>query len=103
MPASPQGELLPFKVRDRRDPGWHWNQNEIVDTWGAIIGGRGIAIYTVLSRFSRDNQVELSWAKIKHHAGFSRSTVFRTLRQLEDLGLLGCRQRPGEANTYFLV
>ncbi len=96
--------LLPFKVRDRRAPGWHWEQNEIIDLWGPVIGAYGVAVYSVLSRFSRDNEVdELSAPRIAGLLKMSRSKVFSSLRQLEDLGLLGRRSKPGGESTYLLA
>jgi len=104
MPEPAQDNLLPFKVRDRRAPGWHWNQNEIVDLWGPVIGAYGVAVYSVLSRFSRDNEVdELSWPRIARLLKVSRTMVFKTLRQLEGHGLIRHRQRPGGESTYILV
>jgi len=104
MPEPAQDNLLPFKVRDRRAPGWHWNQNEIVDLWGPVIGAYGVAVYNVLSRFSRDNEVdELSAPRIALLLKMSRSKVFQILRALEGHGLLGRKQKPGGENTYILV
>ena len=96
MPEPVQDNLLPFKVRDRRAPGWHWNQNEIVDLWGPVVGAYGVAVYNVLSRFSRDNEVdELSAPRIALLLRMSRSKVFQILKALEAHGLLGRRHRPG--------
>ena len=104
MPKPVQAELLPFKVRDKRVSGWHWEQNELIDRWAPVIGAYGVAIYNVLSRFSRDNEVEgLSAARIARLLKMSRTKVFEVLRQMEDFGLLGRRSKPGGESTILLA
>lgn len=48
-----------IKIRDRRNKGWFWVDNEIIDTYGKYIGPLGIAVYLSLCRHA---DVQSQWS-----------------------------------------
>src|SRR5208337_3326107 len=90
-PASPTEQAaLPFIVRDQREPGWFFIDNEIVDKFGPRLGAYGFAVYGLLCRRCKHatQQVDnLSQRDIAASLGISQATVGKSLSLLADLGL----------------
>ncbi|MHB9026282.1 MAG: helix-turn-helix domain-containing protein [Armatimonadota bacterium] len=85
-----------FHVRDQRDPGWAWFDNEIIDVYarricadGKPLGVGGVAVYAMLARFAGTRgHCHLSLSRIADTLGISRPTVIKYLGKLEEMGLI---------------
>jgi hypothetical protein len=79
-----------FVVRDQRQPGWFFVDNELIDKFGKQLGAYGVAVYAVLARYSKNStqQVNLSQRDIAAMLGISQGRVRASLRELVDAGLI---------------
>jgi DNA-binding transcriptional MocR family regulator len=79
-----------FAVRDQREPGWFFVDNEILDRYGSDLGAYGVAVYNVLSRHTRNErqQVNLSNRDIAATLGISHDRVRKSLADLVNMGLI---------------
>ena len=77
-----------FEVRDQREPGWFYIDNEIVDLYGSRLGAYGVAVYAVLSRHEKNHTVRLSQRDIAAALGISQDRVRKSLAQLAELRLI---------------
>jgi hypothetical protein len=90
-PASPAQATLPFIVRDQRQWGWYFVDNEIIDKYGPELGAYGVAVYTVLCRHSwrsRTQQVDISQRDIAAYLKISQDAVRKSIHKLVTLGLV---------------
>jgi len=93
-----------IRLRDQRVPGWYWSQNELIDQVARRVGVYGIAVYNVLARLSRHDEVSgVSAETIAATLGCSRAQVFRSLAALEKAGALMRRSVSGAESSYTLV
>ncbi len=96
-----------FAVRDQREPGWFYIDNEIVDVHGVQLGAYGIAVYNVLSRYQRNQQVSLSQRDIAAALGISQDAVRTALKLLAEVPLIyidvPTRRSPGLVSTITLL
>ncbi len=51
-----EGNQVKFKVRDKRNKGWFFVDNEYLNGYGKVLGGLGIAIYVDLCRHADSDQ-----------------------------------------------
>src|SRR5215469_15093875 len=98
-----------LEIRDQRQPGWFFVDNEVIDRHGRQLGAYGIAVYSVLSRYAKNGtqQVDLSGRDIAAAIGISQDRVRKSLADLVDLGLI-ChiipeRTAPGLISTITLL
>jgi DNA-binding Lrp family transcriptional regulator len=98
---------LQFIVRDQREPGWFFVDNEIIDKFGERLRAYGVAVYAVLSRYSREQQVHLSQRDIANALGISQGCVRASLRDLVEAGLIHvevpARPSPGIISTITML
>lgn len=83
------------KVRDARQPGHWWADNELIDVYGPIVGAYGIAVYAVLCRYA-DNKTGEAFPAIRKIAellAISRPTVTKALKALEGAKLIRTKRR----------
>jgi hypothetical protein len=98
-----------FAVRDQRQPGWFFIDNEVVDQHSQRLGAYGIAVYCVLSRYAKSGtqQVNLSARDIGNALGISQDRVRKSLADLVDVGLIHLqipeRPAPGLFSTITLL
>ena len=93
-----------IRLRDQRAPGWYWSQNELIDRVARRVGVYGIAVYNVLARLSRHDEVSgVSAARIARTLGCSRAQVFRALAALETASAVMRRSVSGTESSYTLV
>jgi hypothetical protein len=96
-------------IRDQRQPGWFFVDNEIVDQHGARLGAYGLAVYCVLSRYAKNGnqQVNLSARDIGSALGISQDRVRKSLADLATVGLVHLlipeRPAPGLISTITLL
>ena len=97
-------------VRDQREPGWFFIDNEIIDKYGARLGAYGISVYAVLSRRCKNSTQEvssLSQRDIGNCLGISQDRVRKSLGDLAEFGLIHvevpARPSPGVISTITLL
>lgn len=87
-----------FDVRDEREPGHFWADNEVYDHYGKRIGPTGLAVYMGLCRYSKAG---VSWPSIRRLADDlgikSEQTVRKALATLKDVGLIRIEERPADS------
>lgn len=76
------------KLRDRREPGHFWADNEIIDVFGDELGQNGISVYMTMTRFCYGAEVRLSLREIAAAARMSKDTVARSMKVLVAVGLV---------------
>lgn len=90
--------------RIRPSPGFHWIDNEILDTYGTEIGAYGYAIYGVLARHAYSGRCRrLAQSEIASLLGISVSTVARNLHLLCRLQLIERFSSQGDECDYVLL
>ena len=97
-------------ITDNRRPNWCWIDNDVVDTFGPVIGPNAIAVYLVLARHA-NNETRKAWpsfATIARMAGISRPTAIKAVGKLVEAGLISTEKRSTgygdwDSNTYTLL
>lgn len=86
------------RVRDIRQPGHFWADNEIVDDYLPAIGVYGFAVYMMLAKHSnaKTGQCDPSVEGLARKLGISSPTVRKALDKLEETGLITIRHRHKE-------
>lgn len=82
-------------VRNGRRTNFFMIDNSFMDHYAAKVGGSGLAVYCVLQRCA-DSQTRLTWisaCKIAEILEIDRSTVYRKLKELEDLRLISSMRK----------
>jgi len=98
-------QQLRLNIRDQRQPGWWWAENELIDTWASTLGPYGLAVYAVLARHvdNASQQCRLSYGRIAELLNISRRQVIREIQRLEEYGLIQIVRRAWRSNTIQLV
>ncbi len=101
------------RIRDHREPGHFWADNEIIDQHLSSIGAFGFAVYMLLTRYANNKtaQCDPSVRTIGNALRISPPTVQKALKALEDAGLIRITYRPrsvknrkvNETNIYTLL
>lgn len=86
-------------VRDSRQPGHFWADNEIVDDYLPIIGAYGFAVYMLLCKYAdaKTGQCDPSVGGMAKKLQISPPTVKKALTALEECGLISVKYRPRAA------
>jgi hypothetical protein len=98
-----------FTVRDQREPGWFFVDNELVDKYGNGLGAYGLAVYAVICRHCKTpaQQVDISQRDIAATLGISQDRVRKSLTDLVESGLIHVevpeRPSPGIISTIILL
>ncbi len=100
-----------FKIRDRRNKGWFYLDNEYINGYGKIFGAIGTAIYVSLCRHA-DNETQRCYPSMELIADelwISRNTVAKYIKLFEKYKLIVCeRERDSKTkkwinNSYYLL
>ena len=94
-----------FAIRDNRQAGWWWANNDLIDVYGRDLGAHGIAVYCVLARYA-NNQSQQCWPgrrRIGELIGAGSHQVIAALRRLEAAGLVQIKSVSGRGSVYTLV
>ncbi len=82
-----------LKVKDKR-PGRFIVDDAVVDILGDYIGAYGLAVYMALARYAdRHGDCYPSLRTLSRKLGVSRPTVVKTLKKLEECGLISITPR----------
>lgn len=78
-----------FLVRDTRMPGHFWADNEVLDTFGPLLGAHGFAVYMALCRVAINGTGEcrISKAALAKKLNISKGGAFNALELIVQLGL----------------
>jgi hypothetical protein len=87
--VSNEATYADFMVRDSRQPGHFWADNEVLDVYGAKLGAHGIAVYMAMTRRADNSTGEcmLSTRRIAKQVAMSPGGVFNALALIVELGL----------------
>jgi len=73
-----------FKVRDKRNKGWFWVENDYFNGFGKILGAKAIAVYVSLCRHADNEQKCFPAQKtIAEETKLGERTVRNIIRELE--------------------
>jgi Helix-turn-helix domain len=86
MGAQPMAEQS--TLQDDRRTYRFWVDDALFDTFGPRLGPYGIAVYTYLARRVSDGSTYPSLTRIARDTGMSRDSVIRSMKVLEDFGLI---------------
>jgi hypothetical protein len=86
-------------LRDTREKGWFWVQNELIDVFAPLIGPYAVAVYVCLARKCEGNSALTQWSQRELEkvwqsevegagAALSRTSIRRALAQLVAAGLI---------------
>lgn len=99
-----------IKIRDRRNRGWFYLDNEYLNGYAKIFGAVGTAIYVSLCRHvdSQTQKCFPSQELIGKELGIADRTVRKYIKMFEDYGLIEVvrdksNYQKGLSNTYYLI
>lgn len=77
-------------VRSGRRTNFFITENRFIDLYAAKVGGSGVAVYSILQRCANSETREtwISAQKMADVLAMDKSTIYRHLKQLEDLQLI---------------
>ena len=76
------------KLRDQRKPGHCWQDNELYDAFGPVIGPNAVIVYTHMTRQCYGTEIRSSSRDLARDSGLSKDTVLRAMRAMERIGML---------------
>jgi len=76
------------KLRDQRKPGWCWQDNELYDAFGPVIGPNAVTVYTHMTRNCYGTEIRCSSRELAASSGLSKDTVLRAMRVMERIRML---------------
>ncbi len=82
------------ELRDGREHGWWWIDNETSSHWCAKLGPIAWSVYTLLIEMAgNDGNCWPSYATIAERCGISRRSAVSAVRALVDAGLVAVTER----------
>src|SRR3990167_2481464 len=90
-------------VRDRRNRGWFWMDNEYLNGYARYYGAIGTAIYVSLCRHAhiKDQVAFPSQALMAAELGNSERTIIRYLKKFETYGLISVEKNKNPVTKQF--
>lgn len=100
-----------FKIRDRREKGWFYLDNEYLNGYAKIFGPIGTAIYVSLCRYAGINTQSCwpSQKRIAKEVGITDRTVRKHIKKFEEWNIISVTRgqnentKRKENNIYFLM
>jgi hypothetical protein len=91
-----------IEVRDNRNGGYLWMDNEILEVYGPAIGPYGIALYAALAMHANDKREDgqIVWPAYETMAdmtGMDRRSAIRAMKALQAVGLVYIPKREKDA------
>lgn len=92
------------KIRSLGDKNWYWVSKAVLNRYGRILGGSGLAVYNVLASYANyKSQTCFPTQKtIADRIGLSRRSVNRKVRMLKKLNLVRVNRLQGRC-VYILL
>ncbi|MFH1485811.1 MAG: helix-turn-helix domain-containing protein [Chloroflexota bacterium] len=100
----PSQQPLPFKVRDRRNKGWFYLDNEYLNGYARIFGAIGTAIYVSLCRHANGATQTCfpSQVRIAEELAIGERTVRNYLKRFENYRLIAVEHTRDQKTKRFL-
>src|SRR5262245_7590946 len=95
--------MTDIAIRDTRNPGHFWADNELVDNYLPQIGIYGFAVYMLLCRFARAGKAKLSIPRMASLLGITEPTIRKALRTLAEVSLIDDDGANRTAKTYAIL
>lgn len=97
-----------YKVRDKRNRGWFYLDNQYFNGYSHFFGATGTAIYVALCRHAGTNQTCFpSQDYLSMKLGVSRRTIIRYLKKLEEWNIIAVEKERKNGkwlnNVYILL
>jgi DNA-binding MarR family transcriptional regulator len=91
-------------TRSLSDKNWYWVSKSVLNRYGRILGGSGLAVYNVLASYanSKSQTCFPTQKTIADRIGLSRRSVNRKVRMLKKLNLVRVKRLQGRC-VYFLL
>lgn len=104
LPNSVMSDQDDFLLRDRREAGHHWQDNEFCDNLAPLVGALGTAVYMYMTRHAHVANVTVSTRTLADVCHASRATVWRAIQVLEHLRVIrAARGGQGKLPEYELA
>ena len=98
-------EEKPFDVRDQRDKGWYWTDDEFLNGYAKFVGIYAVGVYHSLCRHAdKEQQCWPSIEKMCEELNISRDSVINAIKKLEFCNIIK-KERIGKkcTNRYNLL
>jgi biotin operon repressor len=93
-----------YEIRDLRNGDWYWIHKAVINDYVQKIGATGVIVYSFLASLANDRQSCFPSQKyIADKLGYSRATVNRAMKRLEDNGLTRTEKRSRYHCVYHLL
>jgi biotin operon repressor len=93
-----------FEIRDLRNGDWYWIHKAVINDYTSKVGATGIIVYSFLASMTDNNQRCFPSQKyIADKLGYSRATVNRAMKRLEENGLIRIEKRSRYHCIYHLL
>ncbi len=93
-----------IEVRDLRNGNWYWIHRAVIKEYTPKIGATGIAVYNFLASCVDTRQSCFPSQKyIAEHLGYSRATINKTIKILEENELISIEKRSRYHCVYHLL
>jgi biotin operon repressor len=93
-----------YEIRDLRNGDWYWIHKAVINDYVQKIGATGVIVYSFLASLANNRQSCFPSQKyIADKLGYSRATVNRAMKRLEDNGLTRTEKRSRYHCVYHLL
>lgn len=93
-----------IEIRDLRNGGWYWVHKAVIREYAPKVGAIGIVVYNFLASLADSSQVCFPSQKyIAERLGYSRATISKKIKLLEESGLIRVEKRSGYHRVYHLL
>ena len=93
-----------FEIRDLRNGDWYWIHKAVINEYTSKVGATGIIVYSFLASMTDNNQRCFPSQKyIADKLGYSRATVNRAMKRMEENGLIRIEKRSRYHCAYHLL
>lgn len=93
-----------FEIRDLRNGDWYWIHKAVIQSYVQKVGATGVLVYSFLASFTDSHQSCYPSQKyIADKLGYSRATVNKAIKRLENNGLIRVEKRSRYHCVYCLL
>ena len=93
-----------IEIRDLRNGGWYWVHKAVIREYASKVGAIGIVVYNFLASLADRSQVCFPSQKyIAERLGYSRATVSKKIKLLEENRLIRVEKRSRYHRVYHLL
>ncbi|MBM3282955.1 winged helix-turn-helix transcriptional regulator [Candidatus Gottesmanbacteria bacterium] len=93
-----------FEIRDLRNGDWYWIHKTVIQRYMPLIGATGVIVYSFLASLANSKQACYPSQKyIADNLGYSRATVNKAIKRLEENRLIKIERRSRYHCVYSLL